>query len=413
MADMSDGFSSEFFAGNRERLRQLFTGTAPIVVTANGLLQRGGDSSYPFQQDANFWYLTGIDEPDITLVIDKAKEYLIVPSRGETRVAFDGSIDAEQLTRISGVQTVLDDKDGWRQLEARLRRAKHVATLSPPPAFIEDHGLYTNPARAQLVARMKQASDEVELLDLSQHMGLLRVIKQPEELAAIQRAIDVTIDTIKEIIRPSSLAKYAHEFEVEADLTRGFRKRGANGHAFEPIVAGGERACTLHNVSNNGALSSDELLLLDVGAESNHYAADITRTVSLGEPSRRQQAVFKAVLEVQEFAFGLLKPGTFMRDNEQQIEHFMGEKLRELGLIKSIDHDEVRKYYPHATSHFLGLNVHDIGDYSRPLEPGMVLTVEPGIYIADERIGVRIEDDVLITADGYEVLTARLPRQLS
>jgi Xaa-Pro aminopeptidase len=410
---MSDGFTSEFFAGNRDRLRQLFTGTAPIVVTASGLLQRGGDSAYPFQQDANFWYLTGIEEPDIVLVIDKAKEYLIVPARGDARVAFDGSVNTEELVRTSGVRTVLDDKEGWRQLDARLKRAKHVATLSPPPTYIEEHGLYTNPARTQLVSRMKEAHDDLELLDLSQHMGLLRVVKQPEELAAIQQAIDVTIDTIRDITRPSALAKYAYEYELEADLTRGFRKRGASGHSFEPIVAGGERACTLHNVANNGELSSDELLLLDVGAEVSHYAADITRTVSLSEPSRRQQAVYDAVLEVQEFAFSLLKPGVLMKENEQKIEHFMGEKLRELGLIKSISHDEVRAFYPHATSHFLGLNVHDIGDYTRPLEPGMVLTVEPGIYIAEERIGVRIEDDVLITADGYEVLTARLPRQLS
>jgi Xaa-Pro aminopeptidase len=406
-------FSSEFFAANRERLRQLFTGTAPIVVTANGLLQRGGDSTYPFQQDANFWYLTGIDEPDIILVIDKTKEYLIVPARGDARIAFDGAVDGEALTRVSGVQTVHDDKEGWRQLDARLKRAKHVATLSPPPAYVEEHGMYTNPARAQLVERIRVTHGEIELLDLNQHMAMLRVIKQPEELTAIQAAIDVTIDTIKDVTRPSALAKYAEEFEIEADITRGFRRRGASGHAFEAIVAGGARACTLHNVANNGTLSSDELLLLDIGAEVNHYAADITRTVSIGEPSRRQQQVYDMVLEVQEFAFSLLKPGALIKENEQQIEHFMGEKLRELGLIKTIEHDEVRKFYPHATSHFLGLNVHDIGDYSRPLEPGMVLTVEPGIYITEEAIGVRIEDDVLITADGYEVLTSRLPRRLS
>jgi Xaa-Pro aminopeptidase len=410
---MSDGFTSEFFAGNRDRLRQLFTGTAPIVLTANGLLQKGGDSTYPFQQDASFWYLTGIEEPDITLVIDKTKDYLIVPSRGASRVAFDGSVDTDELSRISGVKTIYDDKEGWRHLENRMKRAKHLATLSPPPAYIEAHGMYTNPSRAQLLARIQESGQEVELLDLSQHMALLRVIKQPQEIAAIKQAIDITIDTLKEITRPSALAKYAQEYEIEADLTRGFRRRGATGHAFEPIVAGGARACTLHNVANNGQLSSDELLLLDVGADFNHYAADITRTYSLSTPSRRQQAVYDAVLEVQQFAFSLLKPGALLKENEQQIELFMGEKLRELGLIKNIEHDEVRQFYPHSTSHFLGLNVHDIGDYARPLEPGMVLTVEPGIYIPDESIGVRIEDDVLITDEGYEILTDRLPRHLS
>jgi Xaa-Pro aminopeptidase len=155
------------------------------------------------------------------------------------------------------------------------------------------------------------------------------------------------------------------------------------------------------------------LLILDVGAEVEHYAADITRTFSLsGRPSSRQQAVHAAVSEVQQYAFSLLKPGVMMREYEQQIEQFMGEKLRELGLIKTIEHDEVRKFYPHATSHFLGLNVHDVGEYDRPFEAGEVLTVEPGIYIQQEGIGVRVEDDVLLTPNGIKILTDKLPRAL-
>jgi len=151
---------------------------------------------------------------------------------------------------------------------------------------------------------------------------------------------------------------------------------------------------------------------MDVGAEYQHYAADITRTISLSAPSRRQQAVHAAVLDVQAYGFSLLNPGVDLKEYEQSIEQYMGEKLRELGLIKTIDHESVRAYYPHATSHFLGLNVHDVGDYSRPLEVGNVLTVEPGIYIPAEGIGVRIEDDVLVTDTGIEILTDRLPRTL-
>jgi Xaa-Pro aminopeptidase len=239
------------------------------------------------------------------------------------------------------------------------------------------------------------------------------MIKQAAELEAIQLAIDITAAGIKEATKASKLKNYAYEYELEAELTRNFRMRGS-GHAFEPIVAGGPRACTLHNVANSGKLSADELVLMDVGAEIEHYAADITRTISLnGSPSRRQQAVHAAVLEVQEFALGLLKPGILLKEYEQQIEHFMGEKLRELGLIKIITHDGVRAYYPHATSHFLGLNVHDVGEYDRPLEPGVVMTVEPGIYIASEGIGVRIEDDVLVTPKGPKILSSKLPRDLA
>jgi len=284
--------------------------------------------------------------------------------------------------------------------------------LAAPPAYVELYGLYTNPARATLVTRLKAQRRELALLDVNAHLGRLRMVKQPPELAAIQSAIDITIKTMKESLRPAKLRRYAFEYELEAELGRGFRRRGAQRHAFEPIVAGGPRACTLHNVANNGTLSADELLVVDVGAEVSHYAADITRTVSLSQPSRRQQAVHAAVLDVQRFAFGLLKPGTLIKDYEQQIEHYMGEKLRELGLLKTITHAAVRKFYPHATSHFLGLDVHDAGDYERPLEPGVVMTVEPGIYIPREGIGVRIEDDVLITPKGIKILTDKLSRNL-
>ncbi len=406
---MSDVFGSEFFAGNRERLRQLFTGTAPIVITANGLLQQATSESYRFRQDGSFWYLTGIDEPDLVLVMDKAREYLIVPGREASREAFDGALAFDELARRSGVTDILSEKEGWKQLESRVKKVRHIATLSAYPPYIEGLGMYANPARAALINRLKQMNGELELLDLRQHISRMRMVKQPAELEALQQAIDITLDTLKEVTRPAQFAKYAHEYEVEADITRGFRRRGSDGHAFWPIVAGGARACVLHNMNNNAPLSSDELLTIDVGAAASHYCADITRTFALGEHvSRRQQAVHEAVQAAQDYAYSLLKPGVMMRDYEKQMEHFIGEKLRELGLIKSIDHEQVRHYFPHATSHFLGIDVHDSGDYDHPLEAGVVLTVEPGIYIPEESIGVRIEDDVLITPDGCQVLSSKL-----
>jgi Xaa-Pro aminopeptidase len=406
-------FGSDFFAGNRARLRQLFTGTAPIVVTAHGLLQKGGDEEYPFHQDRSFWYLTGIDEPDIVLVMDKGKEYLIVPEREAVREHFDGALDDNDLTRRSGIKDILNEKEGWRQLESRLKRVQHVATLAANPKYSDTFSLYSNPARAELIRRLRAINGDLELLDLRQHLARMRSVKQPVELQAMQRAIDITIETLKEIRRPKQLAKYAYEYEVEADITRGFRRRGALGHAFTPIVASGPRACTLHNIRNNAALSSDDLITLDVGADFEYYAADLTRTYALGgKPSRRQQQVHEAVLAAEDYAYSLLKPGVFYKDYEKQMEQFVGEKLRELGLIKSIERDIVREFFPHATSHFLGLDTHDAGDYAEPLQAGMVLAVEPGIYIPAEGIGVRIEDNVLITKDGIEVLSQALPREL-
>jgi Xaa-Pro aminopeptidase len=409
---MESHFTSEFFAGNRQRLRELFTGTAPIVISANGLLQRGADSGYSFSQDANFWYLTGLDEPDLVLVLDRDKEYLIVPGRDANRQAFDGAPDAGQLARRSGITTIYDGEEGWQQLGNRAKKVKHVATIAPPPAYIEHYGLYTNPARAAMVTKLKTYNGELQLLDLGPHVARLRMAKQPAELKAVQAAIDITLASLKDAFRPAKLKKYAHEYELEAEIGYGFRRRGAQDHAFAPIVAGGARACTLHNVANGAALSADELVVVDVGAEVEHYAADITRTVSLSTPSRRQQAVHAAVLETQQYALGLLEPGVLLANYERDVEHFLGEKLRELGLIKTISHENVRKFCPHATSHFLGLNVHDIGDYDRPLEPGIVLTVEPGIYIPDESLGIRIEDDILITKTGNQNLSRKLSPEL-
>jgi Xaa-Pro aminopeptidase len=407
-------FSSEFFVGNRARLRQLFTGTAPIVVTANGLLQRGSDEAFPFAQDASFWYLTGIDEPGIVLVIDKGREYLIVPGRENVREVFDGAVDFDNMARRSGITEILNEKDGWRQLESRIKKVKYVATLAAKPKYVDFWGMYTNPARAELIKKLKHTNSELELLDVRPHMSRMRMIKQPAELQALQNAIDITIATIKEVTRPGKLAKYAHEYEIEADITRGFRRRGARGHGFMPIVASGKRGCTMHSAGNNGALASDELLIMDVSADFDHYVTDIARTVSLGgQPSRRQQTVYEAVLEAQAYAFSLLKPGVLMQEYEKQMEAFIGEKLRELSLIKTIERETVRQFFPHAASHFLGLDAHDAGDYERPLEPGVVLAVEPGIYIPHESLGVRIEDNVLITTDGVKVLTNRLPRELS
>jgi len=149
---MTTNFSSEFFAANRAKLQTLFTGKAPIVITANGLLQRSADTTFPFRQDSNFWYLTGIDEPDIVLVIDKDKEYLIVPGRTASREAFDGQINHAELSQKSGIKEVYDEKAGWQKLTKRITKSQHVATLAAPSSYIAAYGMYTNPARKRLVS---------------------------------------------------------------------------------------------------------------------------------------------------------------------------------------------------------------------------------------------------------------------
>lgn len=381
-------------------------------MTANGLLQRGGDNTYSFHQDSSFWYLTGITEPDVMLVIEQDREYLIIPQRSSSREAFDGALNQAVLSAQSGISLVLGWEDGKRELQAAVERQGTAAITTSPPPYIEQYGMYTNPARAQLEQVLRDMKPDIELSDIRADITSLRMIKQTPELLALKEAIAITSHSLELLTASVRFAGYRNEYELEADLTREFRYRGAGGHAFAPIIAGGQRACTLHNVSNEAALEANTLVVLDVGAEVHHYAADITRTRAYGKPSARQQQVFDAVLDVQAYALGLLKPGILPKEYEQQVETYMGQKLQELKLVKKADHDSIRTYFPHATSHFLGLDVHDAGDYSRPLEAGVVLTCEPGIYIPEEGIGVRLEDDVLITVDGNEVLSGNLPKTL-
>lgn len=401
---MQSHFDSEFFKENRRNLKTLFTGKAPIILSANGLLQRSNDTAYPFRQDSNLWYLTGIDEPNVVLVMDKDNEYLIVPDLNSSKMLFDGTINKEQLMARSGIKDLVDEKTGWQQLHSRIKKVKHVATLAPSVAYDERYGIYTNPAQASLIRKIKKINPEINLLDLRQHFGRLRVIKQPQELAAIRQAISVTMNALHEVSK--RLQKYEYEYQIEADLMHEFRRQNVGIHAYEPIIASGVNACTLHYIANNSLVNSGPILI-DVGAEVEHYAADITRTYPIGEFTKRQEAVYQAVKDVQDFAYELLKPGTIFMDYEKQVHDFMGEKLRTLGLIKVINKETVLRYFPHSISHYLGLDVHDIGDYSQPLKPGVVITVEPGIYIPEENLGIRIEDDVLITEDGIEILSKK------
>jgi Xaa-Pro aminopeptidase len=204
-----------------------------------------------------------------------------------------------------------------------------------------------------------------------------------------------------------------YEYEVEAEFSYYLRRHGAKGHAYDPIVASGQNACTLHYVDNTSRLKKRQLLLLDIGARSGGYAADITRTYALGEPTKRQVAVHEAVQDAQRQIISLLKPDLSIEEYHRDVDVIMKQALLSLGLMKDMEDDTAyRTYFPHAISHGLGIDVHDSLGGPRYLQPGMVLTVEPGIYIPDEGIGVRIEDDILITDTGHANLSARLSTDL-
>lgn len=405
---MWPGFDNDFFSSNRKRLLEL-SGAEFIILTSNGLLQRNSDVTYPFRQDSSFWYLTGISEPNLLLVMDEASEYLVLPDREEVIQQFDGEYDISNISRISGISEVIFAQEGWRRLSGQLKRSSKVATLTAPSSYVERHGIYTNPSRSRLQEQLIATNSTLELFDIRQYLVRMRSIKQPEEISAIQRAIDITSDAITQLRQARK--NYHYEYEIEAEITAMFKRQDVD-HAFAPIVASGASACTIHHVANNRPVDTNGLLVLDIGAEVSNYAADITRTFAINKPTDRQRQIFDAVRDVQTFAIGELKVGVFLKEYEKRVEHFMGERLRELGLIKRIESSEIRKFYPHAASHFLGLDTHDVGEYDKPLEPDMIVTCEPGIYIPDEGIGVRIEDDILITKDGNKNLSEKLSVEL-
>lgn len=333
-----------------------------------------------------------------------------MPQRAEHRDLWDGAVDIKALQTTSGIEEILDHHAGWNKLDRLIKKIKKVHTITPVEPYFHNFGFYANPARGALLTALKKHRS-LELVDIRKHIARLRQIKQDVEIMALQRAIDITAETLTDIRK--NLNTYKTEYHLVADITAGYIRRGAAGHAYQPIVAGGGNAATIHYMRCNAELADNDLLLLDVGAEYMNYSADISRTWALGKPTPRQKSVFKAVEKVQQAAFKLLKPGVTFKAYEQQVDDLMAVELKELGLLTDItDKKKLKKYYPHLASHFLGLDTHDSADYELPLAPGMVLTVEPGIYIPEENIGVRIEDNIVITKTGNKILSSGLPHNL-
>jgi Xaa-Pro aminopeptidase len=405
---MKSLFDTSFFEGNRKRLINRCGDGSIIVITAAGLMQRSADTTYPFRQDSNFWYLTGIDEPDIVLVMTTDHSFLIVPNRTKAENIFGGTLDQKCLAKKSGIHEVYTMREGWRQYKQLVAGAGHneVHSLLPSPTKVTGaDSFYTHPARRQLAARLRRMTPGIVLKDARRDLMQMRQIKLPEEIRAIRQAIDITNSALTEV--QANLGRFTNEMEIEAELDRSFRLHGA-GHAYAPIIAAGGNATTLHYIRNNASLASEHSLLLDVGAEVENYAADITRCYAIGTPNKRWQEVYAAVESVQVAAIGMLHDGLSWRTYGQQVETHMGEELQKLGLVQEATPEAIRSYFPHGISHSLGLDVHDVCDYTE-IRENMVITVEPGIYIPEEGIGIRIEDDILITKAGAEVLSKPLP----
>ena len=389
---------------NRERLYQKAQGQL-IVLTGYDAMQQSGDMAAPFLQESTFWWLTGIEQPGWKVILDTARGHatLVRPKRSDIDIIFNGESDDAQITAISGIGDIIAEKD----FEARLRQLhrKHtiVQTLNPK----QSHEFVLNPAGQSLHTALKRIYDSVQYCDLL--VNELKAIKQPEELARMRAAAKLTCSAFADV--RAKLDELKTEAEVEAEFTYRFHRVGAK-HAYEPIVAGGANACTLHYLVNKDKLRSRDMVLIDIGARTDGYSADVTRTYCL-HPTKRQKAVHAAVESAHKSIIALLAPGLPIAEYIDAVDAIMKQALHSLGLLDDVNDAEMyRKYFPHAISHGLGIDPHDSLGRPRYFETGMVLTVEPGIYIPEEGIGVRLEDDILITPTGHENLSAALPTSL-
>lgn len=392
-------FQADFFRENRRRLATELDGGL-VVLAGYDAMQQTNDQAGPFIQEANFWYLTGITWPKWHMVYDSARDkcWLVEPKRSVVEVTFDGAPDTAEMLKQSGADEIISEDEFSLHLAQCARSHATVYTFENDG----DHSFVSNPAPRHLTERLKRIFGAT--INCDKNLRQLRAIKQPDEIRAIKRAIAITNEAYAAIIK--NRGTYRYEYEIEAAMWQVFRSHNAQ-HAYEPIVASGKNATVLHYTNNAARLNRRELILMDFGARLDGYCADITRMVTLDEPTAYQNEVYELLLKAQRQMIQLIRPSADMREYRIECDKIMTSIIHELNL--GDDSDALRRYFPHAVSHGLGIDVHDtLGGYPS-FRPGMVLTVEPGIYIPEKHLGLRIEDNVLVTETGCKNLSSAIP----
>ncbi len=396
---------ADLFIRNRKKLAEQMASGSTLVMGSNEPILRNGDQFYPFRQHSDFFYLTGINQDESVLVISPAypdstlREILFIRKPTTKMEVWSGAgLTLEEASKLSGI-----DQVKWmEELEAVFDR------LIPNASSLYGEGKIFQ-------EKISGRYEEMELLHMSHLMTRLRMIKEAEELEEIKRAIEITRSAFLRVLRTTRPEIW--EYEVEAEIIAEFIRNGAEGHAYEPIVASGKNALILHYVQNNSRCREGDLLLMDFGAEVNNYAADCSRTIPVnGRFSKRQRNLYEAVLRVFKQARAMMVPGILMEDFHNQVGALWQEEHITLGLYTRQEAEAApredplwKHYFMHGTSHSLGLDVHDPLDRSLHFHPGMVLTCEPAIYIPEEGIGIRLENDILITREGPVDLMEGIP----
>lgn len=419
----STGLGKEFHQSRRADLREQLPAQSVAVIFSAFEKTRSNDVLYQFHQDPDYYYLTGLNEPNSLLIIFKEKqklggyysdEFLFIPEKDPKKEIWTGKrLGKEKTTALTGIEAVFSNTT-LNSFKIDFSLSSQLL-LKDLPTEDCDETEY-NELVKYLRLKIRFQNPNVNTKKLSEILAKMREIKSKEEIAQVQKAIDITCKAQSEVMR--ALEPGSYEYQTQAILEYTFKNNGSDYPAFPSIVGGGENSCILHYVTNNKKLEGKDMLVVDIGAEYNGYAADVTRTIPVdGKFSEEEKAIYNLVLEAQAEGIKACKAGNNFYDPDKAAREVIKKGLLQLGIIK--EENDHKKYFMHGTSHYLGLDVHDAGTY-KILKPNNIITVEPGIYIPENsscdpkwwNIGVRIEDDVLITEKEPIVMSAAAPKTI-
>ncbi len=410
---------TDLFVRNRKRFAAEMKPNSIAIFNSNDMMPRNGDTTFPFRQNSELFYLSGIDQEETVLVLypdcvkENFHEVLFIKKTDEHIAIWEGyKYSQEEATETSGIQKIfwLDEMD--KVLNELILLADNVYLN------MNENDRYQSDVMTRDYRFAKWMRDKYPVhnyLRSQQLIKRLAVIKSDYEVNVIRKCCEITKEAFMRVLDFTKPGVW--EYEIEAEITHEFLRRRATGHGYSPIIASGKNACVLHYIDNNRQCQPGDVMLMDFGAEYANYTADLSRSIPIsGTFTERQRAVYKAVLHVKKEATSMLRPGTNLEAYHKEVGKIMESQLIHLGLLDKHDVSKqdpdkplYKKYFMHGTSHHLGLDVHDIMNRYADFEVGMVFTCEPGIYILDEGLGIRLEDDIHITEDGPVNLMADIP----
>ena len=421
---MNTSIPNRLFIKNRADFAKQLPPKSVAVFTANEPLPRNGDEFYPFRQQSDFFYLTGINEENAFLLIapdypiEELREILFIEPYDEVKATWQGEmLDNTQATELSGIKTVKGSDAFWSFMND-ITLSGYADTIFLNNYEYPKYECTVETIQKRFIKQVKERYPMHKYGRTAPILNALRMIKSEEEIAITRQACDITAKAFRrclETVKPGM-----NEYEVQAEIEYIFKRNGATGHAYAPIIAGGKNACCLHYCKNQSLLNDGELILFDIGCELKNYSSDLSRTIPInGKFTERQKDCYNAVLRVMKEITKLYRPGGTINEINETTYKLMEQEMIALGLFTAEDMKNqnpdkplYKKYLMHGMSHHIGLDVHDSIDKFKSFEPSMILTCEPGLYIREEGIGIRIENDLLITEDEPINLFEGLPTEI-